>query len=125
MIPIQNKAAPIILAYIEANPESTAPEIAAALNMNRRKVETNVNRLIALKLIHISGYMQPVGSGKAARVFEFGPGANAERPKANYLRTRKIKADWGRKHRAQMAVLKNATKYGVFGVVAAQIERRA
>lgn len=126
MIPVQNKNAPRVLAYIEANPESSAPEIATALAMAKRTVDMNVNRLVAWKLIHISDYMRPVNKpGKAARLFTAGPGVNAKRPGSNYLRTRKNKAAWARKRRAKDAVLRNASKYGVFGVVAAQIERHS
>lgn len=124
VIPIQNRAAPLILEYIEANPQATAPEAAAALQMDKRKVEGNVKRLMEWGLIHISGYVRPRGAGKIARMFVAGPGKNAVMPKTSPAQSNRLKLEWAQRKRAQDAVINGIAKYGVFGVVASQLERR-
>lgn len=120
--PKHNKAGPVILAYIEANPDATAKDIQRATGIPKRSVERNLSNMVKAKAIYASSYQPLVkGSGKAPRGFSVGAMPSVPRPKLSpqEAHIRRLERQMEKRRLERMA--KVSREIGTFGILVAQM----
>lgn len=118
----QNKTAPRALAFIEKNPHCSTTAIQQALGVSMRTLQRTLLMLQKRELIHVADYDYRLhGSGKPARLFIAGPGANEKPHKPTKTQTRRRRIQWQQKRRSELSVHRRAQAGGVFGVLIAQV----
>lgn len=120
-IPKQNRTAGPILAHIEANPGATINEICKATGVRRDAAEYNVNMLIRMQIIHISGWKIPHGRSSPSRMLESGAGRNAPFPRRGRAYKIASQRRYDDKRRLQRLIARASMAMGPFGVIAAQV----
>lgn len=122
-IPKQNRTAGPILAHVDANPGGTINEICAATGVRRDAAEYNVNMLVRMQLIHISGWEVPPGRSSPSRMLEAGAGHNAPFPRRGRAHRIASQRRYDDKRRRQRLIAWASMAMGPFGVAAAQVMR--
>lgn len=117
-----NKAGPVIFAYIEANPDCTVQEICNKTGIAQSTVERNLRDMLKAGAIRVSVY-HPVmeSSGKWPRGFKVGSGPSAPRPKLNTVERHLRKLDQQLQRRRMERVQREAKEMGAFGILVAQM----
>lgn len=120
--PKHNKAGPVILAYIDANPDATIKDIQRATGISKSTIERNIRAMKKANAIYVSNYHPHAsGSGKVPQGFSIGSMPSVPRPKLNpqQAHIRRLEKQLEKRRMERMA--KVSREIGTFGILVAQM----